>query len=220
VVPVTGPSRRRSPKPRPRVRLDNDQRRAQLLTLGMDAFAERTYDEVSIDDLARAAGVSKGLLYHYFPTKRDLYLAALREIARDLLDKTLRQPAELPPLDRVRVGIDAFFDHVGVHARAFLALMRGGIGSDPEVAAVIEETRLAYLDRMLFELSGTPFAAVVRGNPLWRSALRGWIGFVESATIDWLSHGADVDRRQLRDLLVDNLIATLRMVGSPLTHGW
>ena len=57
-------------------------RRAQLLELARKAFSDRSYDEVSIDDLAREAKISKGLLYHYFPTKRDLYVAGLREIAR------------------------------------------------------------------------------------------------------------------------------------------
>jgi AcrR family transcriptional regulator len=195
------------------VRLDNDQRRAQLLAHGMEAFAERTYDEVSIDDLARAAGVSKGLLYHYFRTKRDFYVAGLREIARDLLEKTLRQPGDLSPIERVRAGLDAFLDHVSGQARSFLALMRGGIGSDPEVASVIEETRTAYADRLLEELGGSPFASAVKGNPLFRTAARGWVGFVEAAIIDWLSH-ADVDRRQLRDLLVDMMMATLQRAGA------
>jgi AcrR family transcriptional regulator len=195
------------------VRLDNDQRRAQLLAHGMEAFAERTYDEVSIDDLARAAGVSKGLLYHYFPTKRDFYVAGLREIARELLEKTLRQPDELAPIERVRAGLDAFLDHVTGQARAFLALMRGGIGSDPEVATVIEQTRTAYADRLLEELGGSPFADLVKGNPVFRTAARGWVGFVEAAIIDWLTHG-DVDRRQLRDLLVDMMMATLQRAGA------
>ena len=64
-----------------RIRLDNDERRAQLLTLARQAFSDRSYDDVSIDDLAREAKISKGLLYHYFPTKRDLYVAGLHEIA-------------------------------------------------------------------------------------------------------------------------------------------
>ena len=199
---------------RPRVRLDNDQRRAQLLELGMKAFAERTYDEVSIDDLARAAGVSKGLLYHYFRTKRDFYVAGLREIARELLAKTLWQPQDAAPLERIRSGLDAFLDHVEGQARSFVALMRGGIGSDPEVAAVIEATRTAYVDRLLEELGGSPFAALVAGNPLYRTAARGWIGFVEAAIIDWLANGG-VDRQRVRDLLVDMLLATLRAVGAP-----
>jgi AcrR family transcriptional regulator len=200
-------------KARPRVRLDNDARRAQLLELGMQAFSERTYDEVSIDDLARAAGVSKGLLYHYFRTKRDFYVASLHEIARDLLAKTLFQPADVPPLERVRNGLEAFLDHVEGQAKSFLALMRGGIGSDPEVAAVIEATRSAYVQRLLEELGGSPFAAMVTGNPLYRTAARGWLGFVEAAIIDWLSHG-DIERRRLRDLLVEMMIATLERAGA------
>src|SRR5262245_17758744 len=128
---------------RRRVRLETDERRTQLLALGIRLFAERTYDEISMDDLARDAGVSKGLVYHYFKTKRDFYVAGLREIARDLLDKTTTMAPDLPPIDRVRRGIDAFLDHAAAHARPFVALLRGGIGSDPEVASVIEETRTA-----------------------------------------------------------------------------
>ncbi len=61
-----------------RARLDVEERRKQLVALGNELFSKRTYDEVSIDELARAAGISKGLLYHYFPTKRDFYIATVR----------------------------------------------------------------------------------------------------------------------------------------------
>src|SRR3954470_7797474 len=123
---------------RPRVRLDNDARRAQLLLLARKAFSDRSYDEVSIDDLAREAKISKGLLYHYFPTKRDLYVAGLSEIANELVDACTDVPDNLPPIESVRTSIDAYLDHITRHSRAFVSLMRGGIGSDPEVAAVIE----------------------------------------------------------------------------------
>src|SRR5213595_2920894 len=68
-------------------RLDNDERRAQLLALGRAAFASSAYDAVSIDELAKRAKLSKGLFYYYFPTKRDLYIAGLRETAQELVDK-------------------------------------------------------------------------------------------------------------------------------------
>src|SRR5579871_4236367 len=84
-----------------RVRLETDARRAQLLVLARRVFSDRSYDEVSIDDLAREAKISKGLLYHYFPTKRDLYVAALRVIADDLLARVRAIPRELPDADRV-----------------------------------------------------------------------------------------------------------------------
>jgi len=75
--------------------------RAQLLALARKAFSDRSYDDVSIDDLAREAKISKGLLYHYFPTKRDLYVAGLREIADELVARCLAIPANLAPIDRV-----------------------------------------------------------------------------------------------------------------------
>src|SRR5579871_6959824 len=96
------------PAPRKRAaRLDVDERRAQLLSLGLAMFSERSYDEVSIDDLARAAGVSKGLLYHYFPTKRDLYVAALEEAARRLVDATTQDRAGTPE-ERLRRGLGTY----------------------------------------------------------------------------------------------------------------
>ena len=207
-------AQRTTPRVRRRERMETDERRAQLLALGMRLFAERTYDEISMDDLAREAGVSKGLVYHYFKTKRDFYLAGLREIARDLLEKTTTQAPELPPVERVKRGLDAYLDHIRAHAKGFVALMRGGIGSDPEVAGVIEETRSAYVDRFLHDIAGTKLASFAQGNTIIRTALRGWLGFVEAASLDWLSHD-DVDRVRMRDVMLEMLLATLRAAGAP-----
>ncbi len=202
----------RTRRPRRRIRLENDQRRAQLLALGIQAFSDRTYDDVSIDDIARAAGISKGLLYHYFPTKRDLYLAGLRTTADDLIATTTAAASpSLPPLERMRAGLDAYLDHVSHHARPFVALMRGGIGSDPEVVAVIEGVRATYVQRFLENAEGTPLAGMLMANrPLVRIAIRGWIGFVEAASLEWLTR-KDVERTTLRDVLVDALLASLRI---------
>src|SRR6476620_6722006 len=128
-------------RPKRRVRLDNDERRAQLLSLAKAAFSDRSYDDVSIDDIAREAKISKGLLYHYFPTKRDLYVAGLREIATELVTAVTSIPQDLIPIARARAGLDAYLDHITRHSRAYVSLMRGGIGSDPEVAAVVEGVR-------------------------------------------------------------------------------
>src|ERR1700683_998104 len=103
-----------------RSRLEVDAPRAQLVTLGIDLFAAHSYDEVSIDELARAAGVSKGLLYHYFPTKRDFYVATVQEGARQLLELT-DTPDTMAPLDRLRAGLDAYLDYVDAHAPAYAA---------------------------------------------------------------------------------------------------
>jgi AcrR family transcriptional regulator len=205
-----------------RTRLDTDERRAQLLALAQAAFATRSYDEVSIDDLAQAAGVSKGLLYHYFPTKRDLYIAGLREAARVLMERTMIAPSpDTSPIERMRAGLDAFLEYASEHARAYAALLRGGIGSDPEVALVIEETRKTYVDRMIEGAEGAPLPVPVEKTPFLRLAVRGWVGFVEQTSLDWVVGPREVSQRELRDLLVDVLLSTLKLAtGARLTRDW
>lgn len=203
---------RKLARPRRRIRLDNDARRAQLLQLARQAFSDRSYDEVSIDDLAREARISKGLLYHYFPTKRDLYVAGLREIAEELVERVSAIATDLPPAERVRAGLDAYLDHITQHSRAFVSLMRGGIGSDPEVALVIESVRERLAARFL---DGSPFAPMLARDPSFATALRGWIGFVEGATIDWCAHPR-LSRDAMRDLLSRILFAILSVVAPQL----
>jgi AcrR family transcriptional regulator len=200
-------------RPRRRVRLENDQRRAQLLALAKRAFSEHSYDEVSIDDLAREAKISKGLLYHYFPTKRDLYVAGLTEIADELVAAITAVPEDAAPIERVRLGLDAYLGHVMEHSRSFVSLMRGGIGSDPEVALVVEGVRSRLFQRFL---SGSPFAGMVAGDPKFELAIRGWIGFVEAASIDWCA-SPRLSRDELRELLAQILFEVLRVVapGAP-----
>ncbi len=197
--------RKAAPK---RIRLDTDARRAQLLALAKSSFSARAYDDVSIDDLAREARISKGLLYHYFPTKRDLYVAGLGEIADELVAAITAVPDDLAPIDRVRACLDAYLDHIARLPNAFVSLMRGGIGSDPEVAAVIENVR----GRMFKQFTNdTPFAPIVAGNARFEVAVRGWIGFVESATIDWAANPR-LSRDELRELFTTVLFEILRLV--------
>jgi AcrR family transcriptional regulator len=204
---------------RARIRLDNEARRAQLLELGMKVFAESTYDEVSIDDLARAAGISKGLLYHYFPTKRHLYLAGLRMVAGELLARLDVSTLDVPPIERIRRGIDAYLTFVSERARPYVALMRGGIGSDPEVLKILDDVREQVVDRV-FTGPGSPLAAGERRTPLARVALRGWLGFAEAACLDWLTH-RDLTQQQVRDLIIDVLLPTIRVaLGFKLSSDW
>jgi AcrR family transcriptional regulator len=193
------------PKPRRRIRLENDERRAQLLQLARNAFSARSYDEVSVDDLAREAKISKGLLYHYFPTKRDLYVAGLREIADELIQRVTSIPTNLAPIERVRQGLDAYLDHVQQHAKAFVSLMRGGIGSDPEVAQVVEGVRARFAAQFL---EGLPVTSSMMNDPKVQVVIRGWIGFVESVSIDWCANPR-LPRLELRELLAQILLAIM-----------
>jgi len=192
-------------RPRRRVRLDNDERRAQLLQLARKAFSDRSYDDVSIDDLARELKISKGLLYHYFPTKRDLYVAGLREIADELVEKVTSLPREGPPVDRLNDGLDAYLEHISKHSRAYVSLMRGGIGSDPEVAGVIEGVRTRLLTNFIEQ---APLAQVLASNPQFQIAMRGFIGFCEGSTIDWCANPR-MTRTEMRDLLARTMFAIM-----------
>lgn len=190
------------------MRLDIDERRAQLLALAKRSFSSRSYDDVSIDDLAREAKISKGLLYHYFPTKRDLYVAGLTEIADELVAALTSVPDDLPPIERVRQSLDAYLGFVSQRAEAFISLMRGGIGSDPEVASVIEGVRKKLYDSFL---AGSPFAQMLIGNVKFETAVKGWIGFCEHVSLDWAAH-ARMTREELRELLVQILFEIMRVV--------
>jgi AcrR family transcriptional regulator len=181
----------------PRTRLALDERRAQLLALGQEMFSARSYDEISIDEIAAAAGVSKGLLYHYFPTKRDFYVAGLREAAAEI--RALTEPdLSLPPAERLQHSLRAYLDYVETHAVGFRSLLRGGIGSDAEVRAILDETRAGTEARVLDGIG------LVDPPPAVRLALRGWLAFVEEVSLEWL------DRREPdRDTLVDVLMVVL-----------
>jgi AcrR family transcriptional regulator len=182
-----------------RARLDVEERRRQLVALGHELFSTKTYDEVSIDELARAAGISKGLLYHYFPTKRDFYIATVREAAKQLLDRT-DTPREMDLTMRLQSGIGAWIEYISAHGPAFISLFRSGIGADVEVARIVDETREAFLDRLLEE------APIENPTPLLRIALRGWVGLVESSGIEWLGAPGTVDRDSLREFFVQTLL--------------
>ena len=173
-------SRSGAPVEKRRTRLVTSERRAQLLALGLQVFASRSYDEVSMEELATRAGISKGLVYHYFPTKRHFYVAALREAARQLVAET-ETDDDAPPSERLQKGLSAYLTFVERHARAYTALMRGGVGSDKQVAAVIEQTRGAFVERLL---AAPEVDAAV--SPKLRLAARGWIGFVEATALEWI----------------------------------
>ena len=193
--------RRRRVEPEPRARLGLDERRAQLLMLGRKLFSERAYDEIQIDDIAEAAGISKGLLYHYFGSKRGFYVATVREAAEALLAATVTDAA-LPPPERAQRSMEAFLDFVEQHGGAYVALLRGGIGTDPEVLAIVDGTRNAFIDRFVTNLG------LAAPRPVFRLAARSWVGLVEAASLDWVERRA-VDRATMLRFLLETLYQIL-----------
>lgn len=188
-----------------RTRLDTDRRRAQLLEVGLREFGGRPYDEVSIDDIARAAGVSRGLVYHYFPDKRRIYLAVLRWVAEQMMAANVSDPGK-PPLERLYDGLRAHLAFAEEHAAGYIALMGGGNGNDEEVRALCEEFRWRGLEEIMRSLQ------IEEPSPALRIALRGWVGFQEGALIEWLKR-RDLEREELLDLLARALGAALTLAG-------
>ena len=198
----------KEPRSNARTRLITDERRAQLIALGLELFSSRAYDEVHIAELATAAGISKGLLYHYFPTKRDFYTAALQTAAERLLAQLQPDP-QLAPLARLQRGLHRYLSYVQQYGTSYVGLMRGGVGSDPAIAAIVEETRVACMSRLI---SGMGFSHSTL-PALLRIALRAWIGTVEAASLEWVLC-PDVPADEVVGLLSQQLLHILLSLGA------
>jgi AcrR family transcriptional regulator len=187
---------------RRRRRLSTDERRDELMHACVYLIGARPWDEVSMAEVAAAAGVSKPLLYHYFSTKSDLYLAAVRSAAQELSEATRPDP-ELPVGPRLLKALDAHLDWIEKHALAYRAILQGGISSDLHVQAIVEDARADVLNRLAdaFELGDL--------SPAQRIALRGWIGFLEAACLDWLV-AKDITQAHLARLLAASISGALR----------
>ena len=155
-------------------------------------FTERSYDDASMADVARAAGISKGLLYHYFPSKRDLFVATLEAAAAELREITEPNPGAPIPEQLVAV-LDAYLRWIEEHAGSYVKLLESATGSD-DVRSYMAQMRASTVERMLEVLvkSGDPAAV--------RTALHGFLWFIDGACLDWLAN-RDLTREQLRNLL-------------------
>lgn len=175
-----------------------DVRREQLLDAGVELFAERPYEDVSIDEIAAACGVSRSLLYHYFGGKRDFYVASIRYASERL--REVEPDPSLPALEQLRVGLRRYFESVAQRPGAHAALRHVAAG-DPEIAAIIDERRQAFVQRVL---AGLPGAA--GESALAVITARAWIGSVEVATLDWIER-RDVEPDDLAEILAEALVA-------------
>lgn len=201
--------RRRRAAPAPRVRLDTGERRAQLIALGLEHFGARAYDDVSIDAIAAAAGISKGLLYHYFPTKRAYYAATIREAAA-LVVACTEADESMAPLTRLHAGLDGYLSYVRDHAKAYATLLRSGVGVDPEIARIVDETRATFIARLTAGFE----PGLLADSPTASLALRGWVGFVEAVSLGWTEAIAAGKRapskEQVSTLLASALLEIVR----------
>lgn len=169
-------------------------RRAGLVAAAAQCFAERPFDEVSMEDIAAQAGVAKGLLFYYFKSKRGCYLAVIDDFHRQLLGVAeTKSTAPVPQL--IGEMLDQYLDFADNAEPAYRLIMSGGLGNDPEARNFISGHRAKY--RELFTQLACPGEPE---NPTLRVTLEGFLSFMEGATLDWLTH-RHIDRAALRDLI-------------------
>ncbi|MEU6098625.1 TetR/AcrR family transcriptional regulator [Streptomyces sp. NPDC047079] len=184
---------------RTRRRLSTGERREQLLAVGARLFSENPYDDVWIEQVAEIAGVSRGLLYHYFPTKRDFFAAIVERESERMLRITEVVPG-VPVRDQLAASLDTFLAYVEEHAHGFRAFHRADAAGDQAVRRVYQRSLAAQEHQILAALDGDPeFARFTRGRADLRIAVRGWLAFTTAVCLEWL-RGADLSRDQVRDL--------------------
>jgi AcrR family transcriptional regulator len=186
-------------------RLDHDERRRQILMCARRLFSERSYDAVSTTDIAREAGVARGLLHHYFGTKRELYLEVVRQL--------VRMPSNPVPLQApgrglqhvIAESVDRWLTMLERNRGTWLAAIatRGLGGSDPELEAILEEAREQAADRLIEALQ--TYEAAQAPAEL-RAVIHAYSGFAEAASIEWLERER-LTRQQVQALLTKTFLS-------------
>jgi AcrR family transcriptional regulator len=193
---------------RVRRRLSTGERREQLLGVGARLFSESPYDDVWIEQVAEIAGVSRGLLYHYFPTKRDFFAAVVERESERMLAMTAPAPG-VPVRAQLAAGLDAYLEYVRAHAHGYRAFHRADAAGDRTVRRVYQRALAAQEHQVLAALAADPeFGPAVEGRPEVRLAVRGWLAFTTAVSLEWL-RGGDLAREQVRDLCARALLGVL-----------
>lgn len=185
-------------------RLSPAERRAQILRVAEALFAERPYTELGILDVARAASITQGLVYHYFESKEALFAAVVEGIAGALLRSCFTDRTRPIPL-QFELGLKGYLDYVEAHRVAYLNLFRGLAASEPVFKTISDRTRQAIIDYMI---EGLGLAS--REIPATRISLRGYVGYVEAAILDWLERPG-VSRATLERMIFAVIITAVRM---------
>ncbi len=175
-----------------------------LVQAARKLFAERSYEKVTTAEIAKVAGVAYGLIAHHFENKRGLYLAVMREIAYELSANQ-----ELPPHgntlhEQIRHALTNHVTYIDRNATGFIAIMRGGLGADPEMRTMIDELRWNGAQRILRHLGVTDPVPT-----LLRTTMRGWVGYFDEIVIDRLEYH-DINVPTLVELAATNLVTSLR----------
>jgi AcrR family transcriptional regulator len=175
-------------------RMQVDERRRQLLDAGAELFAKHSFEEISMRELAEAAGVSKPLLYHYFPSKIDLFKAAVSEKAEEL-QRLIEPSSDGPAIEQLSQVLDSYLAWIEDNAQTWSKLLQSA-ATLPEARELVEGFRQRTMDLILAQLTEGR-----KPRPALRIAIKGWLGYMDAAILDW-SESKDLPRAKLRELLL------------------
>jgi AcrR family transcriptional regulator len=181
------------------------ERRQQLLEAALAAFAERDYDDVSVDEVADAAGVSHGLIFQYFGTKKELYIATVEPLIEEFRARVAAD-LELPPPERLRKSMRAYAETIAAHPQSYRFLMTRGIGFG-DVREKIQAQRLKAVGRIAPQMGLDP------ERPDVRAGILGWLAYVDAAMLAWLDSGEPEV-----EVLIELIAGALRGTGEALAE--
>ena len=189
-------------------RLTPGQRREQILDAANALFAHRAYDEVSIEDIASSAGVTRGLVHHYFGGRKEVYIALLERLGAQREDQ-LRPPVGRSARARVADSVSRWLDWTETNRTVWLATIAHAEDiADPDVRRVV-----ADLVQRAVALLAAFHADIAHDSPRLRYALECWTALNRAATRRWLQ--AEATREATHELLTSTLEHILRTFGSP-----
>src|SRR5262245_9309424 len=163
-------------------------------------LTSRPIHDLSVDAVAEQAGISRGLLFHYFPTKRDSYVAVMQAGARRLLRQTAPDPS-LPAEEQLRAMLTAYVAFVARRRASYISVVRGAAGGDDFVVEVYDQTRAALTSRVSSLLGGP-------AGEMDRMIVHAWFAYLEDLAIEW-SGQPEQDRAMTAEALVSHAIAAL-----------
>jgi AcrR family transcriptional regulator len=166
-----------------RRRLSPEDRRAELLALGAEVFGKRPYDEVRIDEIAERAGVSRALMYHYFPDKRAFFAAVVKDEADRLYETSNKDLISgLTMFEEIRTGVLGYMAYHEQNPEAAWAAYVGLGRADPVLLGVGDEAKNRQMEHIMTRIG--EFLAVIPGAKLepyvardLRVVLQGWLAF-------------------------------------------
>ncbi len=184
-----------------RTRLSAEQRREQLLELGVGLLADRSLDELTIDVLAEEAGISRGLLYHYFGDKHAFREAVVRRAVEDLVEQTA-PPATGDPLTRLLASLTAYVDYVEANREGYRSIVQAAASGQEELRRLYEQARGALTDRIFVEDAQ---GELISDTPATRLMVRGWAALTEELVLAWLDEPEVMSREELVQALTASL---------------